>query len=70
MHDLIIDSGSSGSLLDTATVNQVTQKISEVCTSLGEQCWLDPDSNSKCIEVDSHELLADFPAISFTFSGQ
>ena len=36
MHDLIIDSGSSASLLDTTTINQVTSSISAVCSSLGE----------------------------------
>lgn len=49
MHDLIIDSGSSGSLLDAGTVTQVTKTLSQICSSIGESCWLDPDSSSKCV---------------------
>ena len=35
MHDLIIDSGSSGSLLDPGTINKVVETISLTCSGIG-----------------------------------
>ena len=70
MHDLIIDSGSSGSLIDQKTYSHIIAKIASTCAGIGDQCWLDPESNSKCVELDDISLLNNFPDISFVFSGQ
>jgi len=51
MKDLILDSGSSASLLDQQTIDAILEAISLSCTSLGEDCWIDPDDSPRCIEL-------------------
>jgi hypothetical protein len=67
MPSLILDSGSTTSVLASPIVGKIQQAIAEACLGLGEQCWLDPTRDHTCLELQDIAVIREFPDISITF---
>jgi hypothetical protein len=70
MADLIIDSGSTTSLLDQSTFDSINQAVENVCSSMGEDCRLDTsDPKNLCVDLSRPDLILTFPNISILMGG-